>query len=355
MDKNSTSDIEQVVGLDVGDRTSQIIVLQLDSGEEVECSRVRTTQRALRSRFAGVAPLRIALEVGTHSPWISRLFSELGHEVIVANARKLRLIYENRNKDDRVDAEYLARLARVDPKLLVPVQHSSAQAQADLALLRARQTLVRTRTRLILHCQGVAKSNGFRIPGGSASTFARRLAEGLPETLQPALAPILETLILLTRQIRDYERQLERLAAERYPETQLLRQVRGVGVLTALAFVLIVQHPNRFRKSRDVGAYLGLVPARRESGQSRPQLGIRKEGNSMLRHLLVQCAHYMMGPFGEDCDLRRFGERLEARGGPGARKRAIVATARRLAVLLHHLWTKGEVYDPLFQQHRIAA
>lgn len=355
MNKRSTMNIAQVVGLDLGDRYCQIVALDFDTGQVLERSRVRTTPQALRCRFAGDTTLRIALEVGTHSPWISRLLAELGHEVIVANARKLRLIYENRNKDDQIDAEYLARLARLDPKLLSPVQHGSAQAQADLAVIRARQVLVRIRTRLILHCQGVIKSYGLRLPRGSSSSFARRLREVLPEALEPALAPLLETLTRLNRQIGAYDRQLERLASQRYPETQLLRQVRGVGPITALAFVLILQDPRRFRRSRDVGAYLGLVPARRESGQSRPQLRIRKEGNALLRAHLVQCAHYLMGPFGEDCDLRRFGERLKARGGPAAHRRACVAVARKLTVLLHHLWSTGALYDPFFQEHPRAA
>ena len=355
MKKRSTEEITEVVGMDIGDRYSHLAVLDVKTGKLLERSRFRTTQSAIRSRFDGTSRLRIALEVGTHSPWISQLLAELGHEVIVANARKLRLIYENRNKDDQLDAEYLARLARVDPKLLSPVQHGSAQAQADLAVLRARQVLVRSRTRLILHCQGVAKSNGLRIPVGSSSTFVRRLAEVLPESLEPALGPLMETLTRLCQQIHAYDRQLERLAAERYPETQLLRQIRGVGPITALAFALILQDPRRFACSRDVGAYLGLVPARRESGQSRPQLRIRKEGNRMLRQLLVQCAHYMMGPFGEDCDLRRFGERLKARGGAAAHKRAIVAVARKLSILLHHLWATGEVYDPSYSARAQAA
>ena len=355
MSKRSTMNPPQVIGLDLGDRYCQIVALDFETGQVLERSRVRTAPDALRSRFAVDATLRIALEVGTHSPWISRLLAELGHEVIVANARKLRLIYENRNKDDAVDAEYLARLARLDPQLLVPVQHGSAQAQADLAVIRARQVLVQTRTRLILHCQGVIKSHGLRLPSGSSRSFARRLREVLPEALEPALGPLLETLTRLNRQIGAYDRQLERLATQSYPATQLLRQVRGVGPITALAFVLILQDPGRFRRSRDVGAYLGLVPARRESGQSRPQLRIRKEGNSLLRAHLVQCAHYLMGPFGEDCDLRRFGERLRARGGPAAYRRACVAVARKLSVLLHHLWATGEVYEPFFQEYTRAA
>lgn len=355
MKKRSTNDITQVVGMDTGDCYCHLAVLDMETGEIVERSRVRTVESAVRRRFAGVPRLRIALEVGTHSRWISHLLTQLGHEVIVANARKLRLIYENRNKDDQIDAEYLARLARFDPRLLAPIQHGSAQAYADLAVIRAREMLVRTRTRLILHCQGVAKSSGLTIPGGSTSNFARRLGEVLPDSHRPALGPLLEMLTGLNRQIWAYDSEIERLAARRYPETEVLRQIHGVGPITALAFVLILQDPRRFRRSRDVGAYLGLVPARRESGQSRPQLRIRKEGNRLLRQLLVQCAHYMMGPFGEDCDLRRFGERLKARGGPAAHKRAIVSVARKLCVLLYHLWSTGEVYDPFYQQHRRAA
>jgi transposase len=131
-----------------------------------------------------------------------------------------------------------------------------------------------------------------------------------------------------------------------------LRQVEGVGPLTALTFVLTLEDPYRFEKSRSVGAYLGLVPASDKSGDRDPQRRISKEGDEMLRKLLVGSAHYILGPFGGDSDLRRHGEKIASRGAKNAKKRAAVAVARKLAVLLHRLWVTGEVYDPLYNAHR---
>jgi transposase len=170
----------------------------------------------------------------------------------------------------------------------------------------------------------------------------------------PALGSILETIGSLTQRIRDYERQLEAISKERYPETHLLRQVEGVGPLTALTFVLTLEDPYRFGKSRSVGAYsLGLVPAQDQSGDRDPrEKRISKEGDQMLRKLLVGNAHYILGPFGSDSELRRHGQKIASRGGKNSKKRAVVAVARKLAVLLHHLWVSGEVYDPLYNAHR---
>ena len=168
----------------------------------------------------------------------------------------------------------------------------------------------------------------------------------------PALGPILEQIGSLTERIRDYDRKLEEISKERYPETELLRQVEGIGPLTALTFVLTVEDPYRFEKSRSVGAYLGLVPATDRSGDRDPQKRISKEGDEMLRKLLVGSAHYILGPFGSDSDLRRHGEKIASRGGKNAKKRAAVAVARKLSVLLHRLWVSGEVYDPLYNAHR---
>lgn len=346
MRKRSTVSFTRVAGLDLGDRHSRLCVLDAASGKAVERSRLATTAAALRHRFEGAGRMRIALEVGTHSPWVSRLLEELGHEAIVANPRKLRLIYQNRRKDDRIDAEYLARLARVDPGLLHPIRHRSAAAQADLALVRSRAALVEARTALVGHCRGAVKSFGARLPSCDARCFASTASAALPEPLKPALEPVIEQIARLTQEIRRMDRRVEALATERYPETNGLRRVRGVGALTTVTYVLTLEDPRRFRQSRAVGAYLGLVPARADSGESRPQLRITKEGDRYLRTLLVQCAHYLLGPFGEDCDLRRYGQRLIERGGKAAKRRAAVAVARKLAVLLHHLWITGEDYQP---------
>jgi transposase len=280
------------------------------------------------------------------------VLEECGHEVLVANARKLRLIYANKRKTDEVDAQNLARLARLDPKLLYPLKHRGEDSQAHMALIRSRQVLVGARTQLVNHVRGAVKSFGARLPKCPARSFHKRAPGHIPEALFPALGPVLETIGSLTQRIRDYERQLEAIAKERYPqETELLRQVEGVGPLTALTFVLTLEDPYRFEKSRCVGAYLGLVPASDKSGDRDPQKRISKEGDEMLRKLLVSSAHYILGPFGGDSDLRRHGEKIASRGAKNAKKRAAVAVARKLCVLLHRLWVTGELYDPLYNAH----
>lgn len=344
-----SSRVTQVVGLDISDKWTQVCTLAMATGRRVEEGRVRTTEAAIHKRFAGVARKRMVLEVGPHSAWMSRLLESLGHEVLVANASKVALIYKNSRKHDRVDAETLARLARVDPHLLHPIRHRSASAQADLAVLQSRDLLVEMRTKSINHVRGVVKAMGGRLPKCTAEAFAKRVSEEIPESLASALRPIVETIASLTSQIRDYDKQIDQLVTTQYPETELLRQPAGVGPLTSLAYVLVLENKWRFAKSRHVGPYLGLVPRMDSSGETHPQLRITKEGHQLLRRLLVNCAHYILGPHGPDCDLRRYGERIAARGGKIAKKKAAVAVARKVAVLLHHLWITGEIYDPFFQ------
>jgi transposase len=339
-------------GLDLGDNYSYLCLIETQSGELIEEGRLRTTPEAFRRRFASEQHLRIAIEAGTHSPWVSRVLEECGHEVLVANARKIRLIYANKRKTDEIDAENLARLARLDPKLLYPLQHRGEEGQAHLAIIRSRQALVDCRTQLVNHVRGAVKSFGGRLPKCPARSFHKRAAAHIPAALWPALGPILEQIGSLTERIREYDRQLETVCQEHYPETELLCQVEGIGPLTALTFVLTLEDPYRFERSRSVGAYLGLVPATDQSGDRDPQKHISKEGDEMLRKLLVGSAHYILGPFGSDSDLRRHGEKIASRGGKNAKKRAVVAVARKLAVLLHSLWVSGEVYDPLRNTHR---
>ena len=334
------------VGMDLGDRTSHFCVLD-EGGMVVERGKVQTTLEDLRKRFKGQTRMRIALEVGTHSPWVSRLLKELGHEVLVANPRKTRLIYENRGKQDPVDAEALARIARLDPKLLYPVEHRPESVAQDLAVLRARDALVRTRTLLVNHVRGAVKATGHRLKKCSTRTFSDQAVDQIPEEVCEALSSVLTTIEVVSKQILALDRRIGELERKKYPETALLRQVGGVGPIVALAYVLTLEHPGRFRKSRAVGPYLGLVPARSQSGDSDPQLRITKAGDAFLRRLLVQSAQYILGPFGEDCDLRRFGQALSVRGERNAKKRAVIAVARKLAVLLHRLWRTAEVYEPL--------
>jgi transposase len=338
------------IGLDVSDRYSYVCMLD-EAGEVIEESRLATTKTAVHRWFGACPAARVALEVGPHSPWVERLLRDCGHEVLVANSRKLRMIYENERKTDRVDAEWLARVARLDPKLLAPIRHRAGRCQHDLAVVRARHALVVARTRLVNHVRGLVKAVGGRIVKCSTESFHKKAPSGIPLELRPALAPVIKTVAALTADIRKMETQIESMGRQRYPETALLRQVSGVGPVTATSFILTLEDPHRFKSNRSLGAYLGLTPRRNQSGDKDPQMRITKAGDSDLRRLLVGAAQYILGPFGPDSDLRRWGLSLAERGGKNAKKRAVVAVARKLAVLLHSLWRTGEVYEPLRALH----
>ena len=289
----------------------------------------------------------MAIEAGTHSSWVSRLLSACGHEVIVENPVKVALITKNIKKRDRVDAQLLARLALFDRSLLFPIHHRGEQAQLDLQLIRTREIAVQLRTKAIGHMRGAVKSFGARVPKCSTDAFVKTARETLPEALQKALGPMLDQIDQLTKTIAGYDREVDKLVAERYPEVTRLTQIKGVGALTGLAFVLVLEDASRFHSSRSVGAFLGLTSKQDQSGDEDPQRGITKAGDRLLRRLLMQSAHYILGHFGQDCDLRRHGEKIAARGGKRAKKRATTAVARKLSVLMHRLWVNGETYDPL--------
>jgi transposase len=209
---------------------------------------------------------------------------------------------------------------------------------------------------MVNHVRGVIKSMGRRIPKCSARSFHFKAAEeDFPADLKAILKPVLEMIEQVSGKIRQYDQQIETMSKERYPQTKLLRQVSGVGPLTAMGYVLVVEDPGRFKQSRTLGAYLGLRPRQSQSGDRDPQLRITKAGDEFLRRLLVGSAQYIMGPFGPDSDLRRWGLALAGRGGKNAKKRAIVAVARKLAVLLHRLWVTGAIYQPLRKEEKIPA
>ena len=352
---NKTRKRSLTIGMDLGDKISHYYVRDSE-GELVREGTLTTTKKGMKQRFGSLQRCRIAMEVGTHSPWVSRLLGSLGHEVIVANARQVKLISASSRKSDRLDAQTLARLARMDPELLRPIRHRSEKAQGHLMQVRVRSALVETRTGLINTARGLAKAMGERLPACDADQMGVEKMQGLPAELAEALAPLLETVESLTERIKEWDQKLEQLAGSEYPETELLRQVSGGGSLIALTFVLTLEDPNRFGKSRDVGCYLGLRPRRSESGERQPQLGISKEGDVYLRKLLVQGAHCILSQRSPDTDLKRWGLKLAGQGNKNAKKRALVAVARKLAILLHHLWVSGEVYEPLrnSQQQAVA-
>ncbi len=336
--------IKMFIGCDIGDRKSDLCVLD-GGGTPIEWVKVKTEANAIREWFAKCPRALVVIEVGTHSRWFSRVVEGCGHEVVVANPRRVQLIAKSRRKSDQRDAELLARLGRFDPSLLSPVRHRSDAAQADLVLLRSRDTLVRERTRLVNHLRGIVKPFGLRFPSCQPASLPKRVAELVPAYLRPALEPVLKCLEAIAIQIDECDERLVKRAGEAYPETTRLSQINGVGPVTSLAFVLTLEDPRRFRNSRAVGAFLGLTAARHQSGDSDPECRISKEGDPYVRRLLVQCAQYILFR-GPDSDLKRWGLVLAARGKKNAKKRAVVAVARKLAVLLHRLWSSGETYVP---------
>jgi transposase len=352
-DCSTTGAAMATMGLDLGDKRHHYCLIDA-AGRLIEQGTIPATARGLERLLGRCAPRRVALEAGTHSPWVSRQLEQWGHQVLVGNPRKLRAISSSLVKTDERDAQMLARLARFDPELLSPIRHRGQRAQAHLSVLRSRDALVRARSGLINHARGTVKALGERLPSCSAAAFHRRAAAALPGELAPALGPVLVQIEQLTAQIRAMDRTIAQVCATDYPQTQRLQAIRGVGPITALAFVLTLEEPTRFERSRSVPAHLGLVPRHDESGQIDKQLRITRAGNGYLRRLLVSCAHYVLGPFGQPSALRSWGLKLCTRGGNNARKRAVVAVARKLAVLLHVLWKSDVAYDPWYRSRRPA-
>jgi transposase len=345
--KKSTRVVErqpaETVGIDLGDKLSHYVILN-EEGLPVEEGRFRNHAESIAKHFGKRARMRVALEVGTQSAWIAREFSQLGHEVIVANAREVKWITASDTKNDRNDAHKLARLARADRALLAPIEHRTAEQQAELAVIRARDALVRSRALMVNTARSLAKGFGLRLPATITPTFGARALALLPETLHVALSGILQQIDHLGQEIRAYQLRIE-TGAQRHPEMLQLASVPGVGVLTAATFVLTLGRKERFVHSRHVGSYLGLRPQQKQSGQRDPQLGISKSGDRYLRKLLVQCAHHVLGTWGKDSTLRQWG--LSKCGSN--KKRAVIAVARKLAVLLHRLWVTGQSFQPFPQ------
>jgi len=341
------SRVEMTIGIDLGDVWSHYCTLNED-GEVVDRGRFRTSPKAVEKWFTDLPPARVAMEAGTHSIWISELLQELGHEVIVANVRELRAISHSDRKSDQVDAEKLARYARLDPEIPRPISHRTVEQQEALTLIRARDLMVRLRTVAVNAVRGLTKSCGHRMPASSTRCFAKRSVAVMPPGLAQALGPVLEQIAEMTLKIKQYDRQIQELGRTKYPETQALVKVPGVGHLTALTFVLTLGSKERFEQSRDVGCYLGLRPRRSQSGDRDPQLGITKAGNVYLRSLLIECAGHILRPQGKDSALRQWGLHLASRGGKQARNKAVVAVARKLAVLLHRIWITQEPYVPFY-------
>jgi len=344
-----------VIGMDLGDKKNFVVVLDKDGNELVkkEILNNSTHITAFLSKYPGAA---LVIESSTHSAWIARLADKLGHKVCVSNPRKVRTIWDTDDKTDERDARTLAFLYRSEPRLLYPIKHKGEESQRDLVLIKSREQLLKNRTQLINYCRSTVKGFGKRISSCSADSFHKKALVDIPKELMPMLETVLEMIETLTIKMKELLKKIDALTKRKYQkEASTLQQVNGVGPITSLAYILTIEEPNKFKNSRSVGAFLGLTPRRDQSGNSDKQLAITKAGNSYLRQLLVNCSNYIMGPFGQDCELKRYGERIASRGGKNARKRAKIAVARKLSVILHRLWQDKAVYDPFYSKKKKCA
>lgn len=354
MTHTTTTAFPRTIGMDLGSRKSSFCIVGVD-GERLQEGELKTTKPEMRSFFVAEPTSRVVIEASGPCRWIAELAESCGHEVIVANPREFRLICESHRKTDRNDARILADFGQFRPQLLRPIKLRGLKCQIARTTLAARSHAVRQRTLLISFIRAQVANLGESLSDCSAATFHKSAPERIPSVLRPALDPLIEVLQAVTKAVAEYDREIDRLCEKEFPETAMLTQVNGVGPNTALAFVATVEDPARFRRSRDVGAYVGLVSKSRSSGSKAPQLRISKRGDKGLRRLLVSAATYIVGPRAKDSDLRRCGERLQARGGQASRSKARIAVARKLSVLLHRLWITGEVYEPLRNHPESAA
>lgn len=336
-----------IIGIDLGDKSHETCRLN-DDGDIEERSTVLNHRDDLIAFSRANRGAILIMEAGTHSPWISRLFQERKHKVIVANPRKLRAIYEADNKNDQRDAEMLARIGRFDRNLLYGIEHKSEAHQRALKIIDARDALVAARVKLVNHVRGSLKSLGIFLPiGCSTEAFARKATEALSPEDYALVKPVLEVIAEISARIKAEDKHIDAMIEEDYPQAQKLMTIPGVGPITALAFVLIISSPDRFAKARDVGPFLGLVPGRDQSGDSDRPMRITKAGDRMLRRLLVSCAQYTLGQFGPPSALKATGQKTADKGAKVAKKKAVVKTARKLAVMMLALWKDPEAeYQP---------
>ncbi len=337
---------KKVVGLDLGDRHSHYCMLT-STGEVMEEGRIQTNRAALEKHFGTEAGMRIALEAGTHSGWVSRLLKSYGHQVIVANPRKIPTLTASKSKNDRNDAEQLARMAAFDPELLHPIEHRSAERQQDLNLIHTRSVLVRARTMLINCARGLVKSAGGRLPACSSEAFSEKVPAAVPPALKAACTPLLKQIAQINQAIAAMDKQIDGLD-KKYPEIAVLRTAPGVGPVVAACYVLTLDSPQAMETNRQAGAYLGLRPG--QNSLATPTRSVASPGRAILTCGVYWCSRrstfWAVAP---NPELRCWGLKLAASGGKRDKKRALVAVARKLAVVLLSMWRNRKKFEPFPQ------
>lgn len=332
------------VGFDVSQKTIEIFCVcgEKTSNGSVKIANNKSAIQGFLQNFKKPRQVCVVMETGTHSAWLSRFIGNLGFEALVAHARDLALIYAADKKNDALDAEKLARLAQADRKLLHPIEHMDEERQKDLIILKSRALLVKQRTQTVNSIRGHMRSLGLDDSELTIKNMKKKALPGLPKEVQSLLAPLIQHLSYLNMGIEDFDRKIAQLC-KKYRTTELLRKVKGIGPEISLAFVLLVGDPRRFRNAASLASYFGLVPRQNQSGETDKPLGITKTGNTTMRALLIQGAQYILGPFGEDSELRDFGKRIESRGGKIAKRKARVAVARKIVTLFYALLTHPDI------------
>ena len=346
------------IGADVSDRTTKICVMtKAEGGErrivlETTCATTKAGFGEAFAKFDRYWP--VVFETGTHCRWMDRLFHEMGFKPIVGNPGKIPSITKSNTKNDRNDARELARLAIADPAMLHPVFLRDEVYQQMLRFHHARNILISQRTQTINQIRGFAKSMGYRIEGSSTEKFHELSKAGWPKELEECAWPLMGVLKTIALKIKAYDKLIARLAER--PEfkamVERVRVVYGIGIVGSTVFIAAIGgRPDRFGHTRDVGAYLGMIPKQDQSGDKDKQLHITHAGADIVRTALVECAGVAMMENAKDTDLKLKGLRIAMHGGRIARKKAKVAVARGLAVTMLALLQRPErEYVPLSEE-----
>ena len=351
----SSNTFPRTIGMDLG-RSKSNFCIYGDDRERAEEGELRSTREVVAAFFDRQPPSRVVMEACGPCRWIAEEAVQAGHEVVVANPREFRVILTSHKKSDRNDARVLGEFGQFKPELLHPVKLRGTKCQAARTLLSSRGQVIAMRTELICVVRSAIADLGVEIgPTGASKNFHKYLEGKIPSVLSAALEPLLSVLESIDDAVNTFDRSIDHVSKEHFTETALLRQVHGVGPIIALTFVVTIEDAGRFKRSRDVGAFAGLVPRSRASCDATPELSITKRGDAALRKALVNAATYIVGPRGEECDLQRWGRKLQDRGGQRSKAKARIAVARKLAVILHRLMLTGEVYNPNHNQEKAAA